>query len=293
MAIFVTGDTHGSEQHGFWSVDGFMHRLNTKNFPEQKQLTKDDYIVILGDFGGIWDTSYTKFCESAQEKAALDWLEDKPFTTLFVPGNHENYDRLTGCHDEKLISSWVYKNMPQEEIDKLKKGYPQKHWHGGTVRVIRPSVLMLERGDVFDLNGYTCFAFGGAASHDISDGIIYPYNYESHQEMKKDITKNWANKMFRVSGLSWWAQEIPSQNEFEHAKDTIAKHKSVDFVFTHDGSISDKILLGYPDKDVLSIFLEEVKHTLHYKKWYFGHLHDNKHVIDGDYLLYEQIIQIA
>ena len=32
MAIYVTGDTHGSQQHGMFSVDGFMHRLNTAFF---------------------------------------------------------------------------------------------------------------------------------------------------------------------------------------------------------------------------------------------------------------------
>ena len=49
MAIFVTGDTHGSEKLGFFSVDGFMPRLNTESFPEQKSMSKDDFVVILGD----------------------------------------------------------------------------------------------------------------------------------------------------------------------------------------------------------------------------------------------------
>ena len=55
MAIYVTGDTHGAKQYGFYSVDGFMHRLNIDSFPEQKMMTKDDYVVICGDFGGVWD----------------------------------------------------------------------------------------------------------------------------------------------------------------------------------------------------------------------------------------------
>ena len=289
----MTGDTHGSMQHGFWSCDGFMHRLNTENFPEQRYLTKNDYVVILGDFGGVWDVNYTKFEETKEEKNALDWLEAKAFTTLFVPGNHENYDRLTGCHDEQLLGSWVYKNMPEQEKDKLRRGYPQKEWHGGTVREIRPSVLMLEHGDVFDLNGCACFAFGGAASHDIQDGIVYPYHYGSRKAMNTDLQKNWFYKTYRISGMSWWADEIPSQEKLQHAQDTIAKQKSVDFVFTHDGPVSDRILLGYYGGDAVSKFLEEVKATLKYKKWFFGHLHDNKHVIDDDYLLYEQITQIA
>lgn len=76
MAVYVTGDTHGD----------WMSRLKTSSFPEQKEMTKDDYVIILGDFG-LWDNS-------KREKYNLDWLEDKPFTTLFVSGNHENYDIL-------------------------------------------------------------------------------------------------------------------------------------------------------------------------------------------------------
>ena len=99
MAIYVTGDTHGSSSGSYYGVDGFMRRLNTMFFPKQRDLTKDDYVVICGDFGGVW--SYKG--ETKEEKYSLDWLESKPFTTLFVPGNHENYDRLTGIPDEKVL----------------------------------------------------------------------------------------------------------------------------------------------------------------------------------------------
>ena len=99
--IFITGDTHGD----------WISRLRTESFPEQKEMTKDDYVIICGDFG-IWDNS-------KREKYNLDWLKDKPFTTLFVDGNHENYDIL----------------------DEL----PVKEWNGGKVHFIRPSVIHLMR----------------------------------------------------------------------------------------------------------------------------------------------------
>ena len=38
--MFVTGDCHGD-----------YRRFNTKNFPQQKEMTKDDYVIICGDFG--------------------------------------------------------------------------------------------------------------------------------------------------------------------------------------------------------------------------------------------------
>ena len=126
MSIFVTGDTHGA-RIGYSTTDGFIPRLNTLNFPIQKELTKEDYVIICGDFGGIWDTSTTAFKESSAEKWALDWLESKSFTTLVVLGNHENYDRIMGIKDEKLLNSWLFEKMPPEEKEKFKKGYPQKN----------------------------------------------------------------------------------------------------------------------------------------------------------------------
>ena len=44
MAIFMTGDTHGD-----------FSRFSARAFPEQKDLSKADYVIICGDFGGLWD----------------------------------------------------------------------------------------------------------------------------------------------------------------------------------------------------------------------------------------------
>lgn len=41
---------------------------------------------ICRDFG-IWN-------DTKEEKYNLKWLEDKPFTTLFVCGSHESFDQL-------------------------------------------------------------------------------------------------------------------------------------------------------------------------------------------------------
>ena len=76
MAIFIIGDTHGD-----------FTRFKKSIFYKQVELTKDDCVVIAGDFGGIWGGS-------KEERHWLDWLEAKPFTTLFVSGNHENFDML-------------------------------------------------------------------------------------------------------------------------------------------------------------------------------------------------------
>ena len=66
--IYFTGDTHSD-----------FTRFSTDKFPIQKEMTKNDYVIICGDFGEIWNY----LVESTYEKYLLNWLNEKKFTTLF------------------------------------------------------------------------------------------------------------------------------------------------------------------------------------------------------------------
>lgn len=291
--IYVTGDTHGSQRFGYHSVDGYIPRLNSGSFPDGDDMTKDDYIVILGDFGGVWGTNTKEFRESKSEERDLNWLDKRPFTTLFVPGNHENYDRLTGCKSEDLLGCWLYDDMLDSEKDKLRSGYPRKPWNGGYVRVIRPSVLMLEPG-VFNIGGHPCFAYGGAQSHDISGGIIKPWEFEDYG----DFTQFYNNHMdspIRVYGTSWWPQEQPDEHDELNALRALTDvGNEVDFVFTHSPASSDQAALGFGGRSRVDMFLEGIKQSVEYKHWFSGHLHLNKDMPGcKEHILYEQILRIA
>ena len=92
--IYITGDTH---------VD--FSRFEEDKFPIQSEMTKNDYIIICGDFGGVWNY----IVESIYEKHWLDWLNNKNFTTLFVDGNHENFERLYNYPVEEWRGGKVHK----------------------------------------------------------------------------------------------------------------------------------------------------------------------------------------
>ena len=70
---------------------------------------------------------------------------------------------------------------------------------------------------------------------------------------------------------------------------------SVDYIVTHCCSSSTQALLsqGVYETDILTDYLEEIKQQVNFKKWFFGHYHDNKNVNAEEILLYEQIIRIA
>ena len=250
--IYITGDCHAD-----------FKRFNTENFPEQNGMTKDDYVIICGDFGGVW----SKDIESNNEKWWMDWLEDKPFTTLFVDGNHENFDRLYA--------------------------YPEEDWNGGKIHRIRPSVMHLMRGQVFTIAQKKIFTFGGAKSHDISGGILEVDDPDFHKK-RKELDRDWIP--YRINHLSWWEQELPTQEEMEEGKRNLEVHDyEVDFIVSHCCASSTVVLVGggFYEVDYLNNYFEEIRQSVKFKKWFFGHYHDNRNVNAEEILIYEQIIRIA
>lgn len=250
--IYITGDCHAD-----------FSRFSSDNFPEQKEMTKDDYVIVCGDFGGVWN----KDEPSAREKYDYDWLNSKPFTTLFVCGNHENFDRLYA--------------------------YPEEIWNGGRVHRISDSILHLMRGQVFTLQGKTFFTFGGASSHDISGGIL-ELDDPDYRKKKKVLDKGY--KPYRINHLSWWKEELPSEEEMREGRKNLAvAGNKVDFVVSHCCATSTEILLGggMYKSDILTDYLEGIRQTTEFKKWFFGHYHDNRQVNMQEILLYEQVIRIV
>ncbi len=124
MRIFLTGDTH---------IPIDISKLNMEQFPEQKNLTREDFVIVLGDFGLLWhdDKTYSHW---------LNWLKQKSFTLLWLDGNHENHD-------------WINR-------------LPSTEWNGGKVHFVADNVIHLMRGQIFDLGGKKFFVCGGATSID-------------------------------------------------------------------------------------------------------------------------------
>lgn len=281
--IYITGDTHGAVPFGLHSVDGFSRRFNTENFPEQKEMTRGDYMIICGDFGGVWnyDSRYDstrslfkdKICldhgESKEEKYWLDWLSKKNFTLLFCDGNHENFDRLYHA-------------------------YPEKDFHGGKAHQLRENVYHLIRGYVFNLCSLSFFVFGGARSHDISGGVLEPYEYRTAKEYKEAYKAlRDSGTLFRVDHINWWKQELSSEEEMERGLRNLSMHNwTVDYVISHRAPASIAAVAGFTDSDKLTKYLEKIRERLTFQYWFFGHYHDNFQVLGKHIMLYEQIIQI-
>lgn len=230
--LLTCGDTHGTHD-----IHKLRH-LQTDCKIGRAQLTKEDYVLICGDFGLIWNyeplgrcigSNTNDWCWAEDEIKLLEWYDNCPWTTLVILGNHENYDR------------W--------------ETYPISEWHGGKVQRIGKSIIRLMNGEIYDIDGYKCFCMGGAMSTDrgIATGTE-----------KYDIHK-W-----------WWPQEIPSNKEWENAYTNLDKVDwKVDFIFTHDAPAGINVSKGWRISEV-SNNLEVIRTETEFKAWFCGHLHEDQ-----------------
>ena len=105
-----------------------MARL--KKLLQAYTLTDKDYLIILGDAGIIWSET--------EHKEVQAFYEGLPLTTLFVDGNHENFDLL--------------------------ETYPTVNFMGGAARKISDKIYHLMRGEIYTIDNKTFFVFGGGFS---------------------------------------------------------------------------------------------------------------------------------
>ena len=109
--------------------------------------------------------------------------------------------------------------------------YPEEAWHGGTVQVIRPGVLHLLRGQVYEIEGKTFFAMGGAACHDLYNGVLEMDDPDFERKYRE---LRFARKFFRINHVSWWEGELPTGETLDAAWENLLLHgKKVDYVLSH------------------------------------------------------------
>lgn len=245
--MYVTGDIHTDE----------IKKLNTKNFPKQKLLSKKDYVIIAGDFGLVWDNSKS-------ELYLRNWFEKKHFTTLFIDGNHDNHQLLNN--------------------------YPIEQWNGGKIHRISPSIIHLMRGQVYTLENKKVFTFGGAESVDIkgTKPLSYMDTYERAilwKGRRKNI--NWWKE--ELPSEEEMQEGLKNLKENNWTVDYIITHCSSTSVLNILADIKHQ---DY-NPNILNNYLEIIQEKVNFKHWYFGHHHiDYKDVYKNQTVIYKKIIQI-
>ncbi len=224
MSIFICGDIHGTYDIG---------KLQTF-FCGKEELTKEDYLIICGD------VAVCGF-DRNRERETREFLKKLPVTTLFVDGNHENFDELNS--------------------------YSEEEWHGGKVHIIESDIIHLMRGQIYEIEGKHFFTFGGAFSIDRDQ---------------------------RIEGLTWFPEEIPSEEEYEEAWENLKENDyEVDYVITHTAPFEVASELGFGSFDEAfpqAREFQRIADSVEFQDWFFGHFHVDEDVEQFHCLMDEVVV---
>lgn len=207
---------------------GEVEKLFT--FSERFHLTPEDTIVILGDAGWNYYTDKRDFL-------AKSFLKRLGVTIFSIHGNHE-------ARPGKLSF------------------YHETEWRGGTVYVEDefPNILFARDGEVYDLDGHTAIAIGGAYSVD---------------------------KYYRLSHwLKWFPDEQPDDEIKARVEAKLnALDWNIDLVLSHtcpQKFVPVEAFLSCVDQSTVDRSTEEwldtIEDRLNYQHWLCGHWHIDKAV---------------
>ena len=149
MKIIVSGDIHGQFD---------IRKLsNHKVISEFGSLP--DVLIITGDFGVPWSNDLL----DRQDKYLREWYESKPYKVLVIPGNHENYGRIS--------------LMPQVSI------------YGATAHQYGSNIFFIDKNEILTIDNTTFYCFGGATSTDQSQRIPYTSWWPEEDATYSDFIK--------------------------------------------------------------------------------------------------------
>jgi len=209
-------------------------------------------MLILGDAGFNYFYHPTYHSRTRKDRRLKREAQDLPITLLMVYGNHE-------IRPENLPS------------------YKPSNWHEGTVLVEDdyPSLLFLQDGEIYDIEGKSVLVIGGAFSIDKGDRIY---------------STNWKYR--------WFHDEQPSDTIKRKVEAKLEeKDWQVDVVLSH--TIPEKyvpteaFLPGIDQSSVdrtTEIWLGEIEQKLTYSQWWAGHWHLTKR-IDKLQIVYEEVMR--
>jgi len=225
--IYFTGDTH--------------HNIDTQKIVNFTPQTKDNILIVLGDWGGLWYRDRKKNYKLL--KKWCKWQKEKNFTLFTILGNHENYSLI--------------KTLPKKEIIDENNHIRVKH-----LRVVNPftkefkcNLYILENG-FHIIQNKKIFAIRGALSVDKeyrTENVDY-WKEEELNEIEKEEIINF----------------LKNNNE---KFDYIISHTAPAFIVKQ---LIEKYNVNPKKLDNTSLFLDKIYNKYlknNFKFWLFGHFH--------------------
>ena len=171
---------------------------------------------------------------------------------------------------ERLFPGTVCFVDGNHDNHEILRSLPETEWQGGRVHRAGERVLHLMRGELYEIGGENYFTLGGART-----------------------VGNFIEDLHR------WEGEEPSPEELERAERVFSENLDrIDYVITHEAPLCargglnrTKPLDGdYALPDVLQEWFDRASAGARLKKWYFGHMHEDRKFGPKLQAIYNQVV---
>jgi len=241
--VFITGDTHGILDQG---------KLNSLDYiieDADPSLSEQHYLIVLGDFGMLW-----KSFKDEIELGLEEFYGSKPYITLFLDGNHENFNRLDNLEQIRMFD--------------------------GTVGKVTDKVFHLRRGEIYNIRFNKFFVFGGAFSIDRNERTWGKSIWK--QEIPNDIERKYALENLKLNNFE--VDYVLTHT----GPDTICNEY---LRYRGWGPLHQ---WPYDEVRNVELYLDQIKKQTTYYKWLFGHWHEDWTSSDGKHIMmYNKIHKIT
>ena len=280
-----------------------MARIFDDSVEDEKSKVKKDGLI----YQQRNDTDYKAEYEKLDSKGKFQFFKDYYLQTivviavLVIVGGYYLYGSLTKPQTVLYVAV-CDDNLDEKQVEKLEKavgtylGLDNKHEivtintdynsSNGTLSEQLQSYIYAGTCDVViaPKKGFMSYASAGYfLEPDTSDF-----------ERRLTMLQRKPRARYRINHISWWAQELPSDEEYAEARRNLdAVSWAVDYIITHCAPTSIALMGSrHNEADRLTDFLQEVRERAKYHYWLFGHYHDNKAVNEKHILLWEQIVRV-
>ena len=217
-------------------VTGDLHG-DVSRLAHTRKLKKGDTLLVLGDFGVLW-------YGDKRDARTLKWLKRRKYTILFLDGVHENYDLL-------------------EAVEEAEFG-------GAPAGKVADNIFHLLRGEIYEIEGKTVFAFGGGDA-------------ESEREFRAD---------------THFEQGMPSGDDMSRGYENLAAvGNKVDIMATHSpsGKANGYFAARHGESARLRgvhVYLNRLEEIVTFDHWYFGSLHADRPCGSRHTAVFEEILKV-
>ena len=254
MAIYITGDTHGT-----YDVNKIL-KLKGK-------LTEEDYLIVLGDFAVCWDNN-------GNDSHVKRFWGRYPCTVLFIDGNHENFTLL----NKYPVTEWHNGKVHRisERIIHLLRG--QIFEIGGNTFFTMGGAASHDCG--WKLDKYIIENIKTYHTHDWKTIYEHPHAFDGGGRVPGQSW--WAEEIPSPAEIEEAKANLKKAN---NTIDHILTHCPPSDIFRQFANNLNE----NPWNAVLLEFFDWMEENVEYEHWWFGHMHADLDIAGMYTALYNSI----